>query len=1705
MYRLAHYDTNNGFSFGGKKKTELNQDTIDFLNDEKLNKKHANLDKISKKYADVDQNAVKFVQTMRTEGKQLQQGQTYLQAYEAQLNKTGFSLKNLPKSALSGFKALGAGVINALGGMAIGAVVSGGVSLISKAIDNAIETEAEKAEKLQEMAQKASEAKSNIESLSSSMRDNAKTVNDIKDRYAELSQGVDNLSNKNLSLSTGEYEEFLDLTNQLSEVFPQLNRGIDDNGNAILNLNGDVNTITSSLESMLQVEKELANQKIAENAGEYIKNTLPQLENSYENLENLKENYENEKKLRERYLNIDSIGKQSTPGEKIDTDLLFYGDDALQSGSWVLNDLEEYFKLEKKWEEIYSNDKYHNLIGYKIELTKEDKYNIEKYYSDFITTTETEIKKAESELARANQQLSSMASYWYTSELSLKDQNGKAIYDNLQSADLQNAIQQMFNDINWAKLSEDKDWDSEDDVYNYISDNILIPLENVSPEIKDSVYNNIIKAFTDTTLSSNDKLEILKNLQQQLSDLGITVDLSFKINEIENQNDIIRNQLGFNKNANNQYDAIKNQEIEAFINNLEDEEKTLWLNTEIPDDVKKGTKEDWERYIESLQKKADDNPLVLHSELQNNASSMKSAFDDLYKAYDDYQQNGLSGIDTTNLSNLNKEDTFGNINGTTASYEKFLAVMQNVNSTAEEVQNAFDELASDYIYHSELADQITEDNVEWIASELEKNSVINASAVAEQMLINKFGVESATVSECIRANLSLNGVRLNSENATEALANASVSEIDALIGEANASGVATTALSEYLIEKISATNTTINTDGDIANLLAMGEALGDVGKLLEQLIALKVAFNQQSSYMAKNEIQKSISSLESQIKAKIKSGTKANTSSGGSYRSSSGSSGGSGTDSETEQNYDWVEIKIQRLEEAISRLDKVVSNTYTNWSNRNAALSSEISKVIDEISVQKQVYDRYMQEANKVGLSAEYVSKIQNGKMDIETITDENLIDKIEAYSEWYNKALECSDAIQELNINLGELAEKKFDNIQSEFESYISVINSYANIIDERISRTEEQGYFVSRKYYQALIEYENQELTKLRTEQSSLSNSLAASVASGLIEKDSEAWNNMQSKILDIQKSIEESTTTLIEYNNAIRDLDWEIFDYILDRIDKINNEADFFISVLENMKLYDDTGNFSDFGLTTASLNLVKMTTYIKMAREYADELAKIDKDLVNDPNSKTLLERKEELIELQQEAILNSENEKQAIKSLVQEGINIHLQALTDLIDKYKETLQSAKDLYNYQSNITEQTSEIAKLQKILLAYQNDDSESARKSKQEYENQLKDAEKQLKETEWDKYISETEKLLDTLYTNYEETLNTRLDNIDALIETVSNSVNEGFDTVKDTLFSTSEKLGYDLTDSMNKIYGVESDGFLKITDQMVNSSNGISQNIINSSNSIINAINSIKDTINKMKDVAEQKANLTVKPTQSVSVSSPTPTPAPSPTPPPTQSSSSSSSSGGSGGNGNAEIGDKVTLLARNRFYQDSYGNGKSGYKDNDTQVYITSINLRGSKPYHISKGNRLGMQDLGWIDLKGLRGYRTGSRSIPYNQLAWTQEDGSELMYSSKDGAMLTPLGRGDKVFTKEMSDTLYDFARANVGINFNTTRNIPQFKPKEVVSVSNDNNISINLPGVTNYQEFKQQLQNDDRFASFIQQITIGEALGKNTLKRKKY
>ena len=102
----------------------------------------------------------------------------------------------------------------------------------------------------------------------SNLKSNA---DDIIPRFAELAKGVNDLG-ENVSLTDEEYEEFWELNNKLAEMFPELDAGLDSNGNHILTLSYSVNSLTESLNALVEAERAAANEKIAGNMKDTLKN-----------------------------------------------------------------------------------------------------------------------------------------------------------------------------------------------------------------------------------------------------------------------------------------------------------------------------------------------------------------------------------------------------------------------------------------------------------------------------------------------------------------------------------------------------------------------------------------------------------------------------------------------------------------------------------------------------------------------------------------------------------------------------------------------------------------------------------------------------------------------------------------------------------------------------------------------------------------------------------------------------------------------------------------------------------------------------------------------------------------------------------------------------------------------------------------------------------------------------------------------------------------------------------------------------------------------------------------------------------------------------------------------------------------------------------------------------------------------------------------
>lgn len=868
----------------------------------------------------------------------------------------------------------------------------------------------------------------------------------------------------------------------------------------------------------------------------------------------------------------------------------------------------------------------------------------------------------------------------------------------------------------------------------------------------------------------------------------------------------------------------------------------------------------------------------------------------------------------------------------------------------------------------------------------------------------------------------------------------------------------------------------------------------EVSKLLSGVMSFEAWQDWQRngtlSTMAGNEIQKSIEEIIKGFTISSADWDKmtANIKSTGSSSSSSSS-----------KNYiDWIERRLKKFAQTTKEVFAKVAD-YITFNSQNSQLRKAINAISDEMAFNERAYQYYMNEADKVGLDSYWVQFVQNGGSNISNIQNDDLREKISRYKELYDNAINCKNAVEDLkktekeyatqmlsnvekyysnrityanadaeyynsldtdnlfmnknfdairksyneqisytqkehndllntlnslvssgsikyqsdewyewwakiqkcNVevrnlkkSIHDLASEQFNNIKNDFDNLLNHIEHQGSLLQESINQTEEKGYIVSTKYYNALISNENKNITQLTSKRNKLYNTLQQAIKSGDIQKSSNEWHQMVQEIESVDLAIEQANTSVIKFNNSIREIQWQVFDLLQDRMSQISAESNFLINLMKNDDLYvkkgQGAGQLTNQGLSTMGLHGVNYDVYMAQSNKYAQEILKIDKQLAKDPYNQTLINRRKELLKLQQDMIISANDEKQAIVSMVKDGIELELSSLKELIDKYNESLDKQKDLYDYQKKVKDQTKEIATLEKQMIAFAGDNSEETKVKVQQLKVDLETARENLQETQYDKFVSDSKKLLDDFYNDYETILNQRLDNVDSLISDMINHINGNASTIQQTIVEASNSVGYSISNSMNTILGNKSRLMLW---EDVNVSN----------NNVILAVNNLTNSINRM-----------------------------------------------------------VTVLDNN------------------------STNTIG----HYKK-------------------YKSGTHTVNYNQMAWTNENGnSEVIIRKSDGAILTPLAKDDMVLNGYATDNLFSiandpskFIRDNLfGANqYNGTSNINNVNSNYSVSVDN---INLNLPNVKNYEDFFYAAQHDKRFEKMVQAMTVDKLFGGSSLKK---
>lgn len=693
--------------------------------------------------------------------------------------------------------------------------------------------------------------------------------------------------------------------------------------------------------------------------------------------------------------------------------------------------------------------------------------------------------------------------------------------------------------------------------------------------------------------------------------------------------------------------------------------------------------------------------------------------------------------------------------------------------------------------------------------------------------------------------------------------------------------------------------------------------------------------------------------------------------------------------------------------------------------------------------------------------------------------------------------------ATAEYYATIQENAEQMFNNIVSEFESAQSRISQRSTEIQAAMDLNEAQGYRNSSNYYQAMIDAERENQRSLEEERARLNDDLNNKLKTGQITYGTDAYDNMVSQINDVTNAINESKLSMQEFENSIQELEWSNFEKLQERIADITEEADFLINELSRRDLVDeDVAGLTAEGNAAMALYASEYGTMIKQVQQYQDEIDKVRQDLSKDPYNETLIDHLQELEEAQQDVISSAGDMKDAMIDLTSQALEAQKTALQDIISDYQDMMDLQNDAYDYQKSISDMITDINNVQKQLSVYAGDDSEEARARIQQLQSDLRDKQESLEDTQRQKLTSDINNMFDDLMDSYSDYVDTIIDNLDDNFDKLIEVVNNGLADSKETILSLADKLGIDVSDELTGILGGNDilgnsgeavEGVVSLEDMLNEIANAKSSEEVDQ---IVTRLTSEESNRKYFGDqgaayIAAQKKKQELEAQQAYEQGQQS------------QITQSGSGSGSSEAQNNAKLAEKAAKYIRKNM--DPAKKDRKDLSDVNKKIYdmtggqtLSGNELEGlSKKLGITHNNakkegnlfqklkEIGLFDGGWkirensithvgTVIGNLDSFAKGAKSIPKDMLAITQEAGFEFIRT--DDGMLTPLKKGDSVFSHDQSENLWEMSKHDPSDLFNGARIISSPTP---INGDSNNVVTISMGDV-----ILKDVQHPDQFVS---------------------
>ncbi|PNV62832.1 hypothetical protein C0033_07390 [Clostridium sp. chh4-2] len=1072
-----------------------------------------------KKMEIADKSLINFLKDTNYGSKDLHSYQTYL---KDNATATTFFAQATQKAGMimKSFAAMA-------GNMFIMYAVSKGIELVAKAIDNYVH----RAEKAIEATEKAN---SRINDLKGTFNSHKKIVEDTAALYDKLSEGVDKATNKNINLSTDDYNKFLDINTQLAEAFPQLVTTIDENGIAILNLGNNGKTASDNLNDLLEVEEYLQNFKISQDLANIFGGVQVQINEALEG----QTEFDEKIKQAENSMNIlrdmtegkivigDSIEFSGNLQNEADVDYYNVIDAAVREFSKSLSNersLELSSVLDTSSLIHMTEGSAFDLCLSTFALTEDEKDSLKNIIVGQSTTIAEALFDSIGDEAQKQSNAYNSAQLAWTDflgnmTLGMKTQSSFKSLDK----SMQDIAVRMVSGL---QMNIAKEMNNEDP-YSYIRDSIISPLKHLPQADADELsnaYKELISFDTNTVTPDVSARTINKYIDKIAAILNMNpadVKIQFEFENIDDLSTKYRNTLD---EAKKKFGVDETNFFNA--NNINTQEKIdNWI--ECANAANSATEAE-KKYL-SVAKDS----LELFS-----STEFSSKIEDLSKfqsLYNNFKENLKEEADIT-FDIVDVEALREKFGSSTKSFDEFERTLTSSSSTAQDVEKAFNTLVNEWIWGSGVLNGLNTENRDMIVSQLEANGVMNASAIITEDIAKAFS---------------------KAANEGYDLSNASYEEVNAFLSSSNASNTCKQALARLELAKIACNDAEINTSGDIDNIIALANT---AGASRSAILKLKGAKDDLES--TKNKSNWSIGDLKRNEYAEltiseVKNGTfdygwenlDANQFKAGTGGNQKSKDNGSGSKSQEENSdIDWFAQRTELLKKEQTKLENQLSDTYTAYTGLSKA---EIDRVNELMSTDTVLTDKAWNElialADKADMSVtELTERVKNGSglenkqsilerlMQVDDEIIKNAQSSIDTYRNSYESLValvpEYRDKIEHGNIDIELVPSNLKTQISNTMDAYSKLSDAEQAVEDAKKEKRDHQEEYLSTELNS--LDAENDKLEKTNSLLDDQINYIKAS--GSVVDTDiyQQQINNMERQLKNYNREIKLAKNKLSE----------------------------------------------------------------------------------------------------------------------------------------------------------------------------------------------------------------------------------------------------------------------------------------------------------------------------------------------------------------------------------------------------------------------------------------------------------------------------------------------------------------------------------------------------------------------------------------------